>query len=101
MSDQVLKRESAIADNRDPRGVQWGIFPQIGRALYMVFAVKKSPEGKIIEDRKYQVPEECLGEWTHPNKAQFQIERYLERMWNMSDEEAKKSKAVKVKDAAD
>lgn len=87
----VLKREAAIADNRDPRGVKWGVFPQKGRALYLVRATKKDLEGNIVADEKYDVPAECLGEWTVPHKAQFQIERFLERIWNESDAAAQKN----------
>lgn len=91
MTNAALEREQAISDNRDPRGVQWGIFPQKGRALYLIRATKLDEESKVVEDPKYQIPEECVGEWTHPDKAQFAIRQYLKRMWDMSDEQAFKN----------
>lgn len=97
----VLKKEQAKADNRDPRGIQWGIFPQKGRALYLVRATKKNDEGKVVEDQKYAVPTECEGEWTHQDRAQASIERYLDRAWKVADEAiAKQRKPIVIVDEA-
>jgi hypothetical protein len=87
----ILTRAMAVKENMDPRGIKWGIFPQLGRALYMIGAVKEDG-GKVVVDNRYAVPTECAGEWTHPDKAQFQIERYLDRVWTVSEEASAKSR---------
>lgn len=80
-----LDRQTAISQNRDPRGVQWAIFPQHGRALMLVYAVKRGEENKMVPDMKYNVPKECEGEWTHADKAQAAILKFLDRMWDESE----------------
>jgi hypothetical protein len=92
----LLTRQNAVKDNRDPRGVKWGIFPQKGRALHLVYATKLGPDGAVVPDTKYSVPEECIGEWTGIHKAQAAIEQYLDRAWTMSEEQSKKSKGAQA-----
>jgi hypothetical protein len=92
---ELLTRSTAVKDNRDPRGIQWGIFPQTGRGLFLVFATKQGNEGKVVEDRKYDVPAECAGEWTAIHKAQAAIEKYLSAAWDMSEATAAKNKAAR------
>lgn len=93
---ELLTRENAIPNNTDPRGVCWGIFPQDGRSLLLVRATKKDDLGKVIPDTRYQIPEECAGEWTHQNKAQHAIEVYLDRAWRESEEADQRLKDKKI-----
>lgn len=93
---ELLTRENSIRNNIDPRGVQWGIFPQDGRSLLLVYATKKDDLGKTIPDMRYQIPAECAGEWTHQNKAQHAIEVYLDRAWRESEEADQRLKDRKI-----
>lgn len=88
MTDVKIDKFDAMRDNRDPRGVQWAIFPQTGRALYMIYAVRRDDVGKLVPDERYTIPEECAGEWTHSEKAQEAITRFLTRFWKESEESA-------------
>lgn len=81
----VLTRDDAVKENKDPRGIQWAIFPQKGRALYLVHASKKGEDGTMVPDYKYKTPKECDGEWTHSHRAQFAINQYLDRAWSESE----------------
>ena len=83
----ILDPVEAKLQNRDPRGVQWAIFPQEGKSLFLIRAAKKDDEGKkYVPDNKYATPEEVAGEWTHAYKAQEAIQRFLDRIWKESEE---------------
>ena len=100
MEQTLLTRDTAFPQNMDPTGKVWSIFKHDTHpSLFVVNCSTLDDEGKIIPRTNVNVPPECIGEWTHPNRAQAVIEQYLNRMWRMSDEKAKRAPAVaRVKD---
>jgi len=81
ISDLVTK-EAAIQNNRDPRGIKWGIGKVIGTALYHV---------DILEGNKNSsIPDNLKGKFTNPTLAQKEIEKYLNDAWEFSDRQAQK-----------
>ncbi len=95
MEQTLLTRDTAFPQNMDPTGKVWSIFKHDTHpSLFVVNCSTLDEEGKTIPRLNVNVPPECIGEWTHPNRAQAVIEQYLNRMWRMSDEKAKRAPAV-------
>jgi hypothetical protein len=80
--DQLLTKQLAIKDNRDPRGVKWGIGKVIGTSLFHIDIV----DGNKNSGR----PATLQSRFTNPTLAQKAIEAYLTEAWNYSDEQALK-----------
>jgi len=78
--DQLLVKDMAMKDNRDPRGVKWGIGKVKGTSLYHVDILEGNKQTKI--------PDELAGKFTNPTLAQKAIEAFLAMIWAKSDEAA-------------
>ena len=95
MEQTLLTRDTAFPQTMDPTGKVWSIFKHDTHpSLFVVNCSTLDDEGKVIPRTNVNVPPECVGEWTHPNRAQAVIEQYLNRMWRMSDEKTKRAPAV-------
>ena len=78
-----LDRQTNISNNIDPLGKKWEIKHIKGSALYEARPNPYNAQTKI--------PDEFSGRWTKPHVLQEQIELYLNRAWDASDEAAKKA----------
>jgi hypothetical protein len=78
----LLTKQMAIKDNRDPRGVKWGIGKIKGTSLYHIDVV----EGNKLTGK----PKEFDSKFTNPTLAQKTVEAFLETIWDESDRKAAK-----------
>jgi hypothetical protein len=78
-----LDRKVNIENSIDPTGKKWEIFHIKGSALYEARPNPYNAQTKI--------PDEFSGRWTKTQKLQEQIDLYLNRSWDASEEVAKKA----------
>lgn len=85
-NEEVLNRESAMKDNLTPTGRKYGVFLCQNSMLFKVgFADNKSGD----------IPDHLSGLWTKAEWAQKEIQKHLEKMWDMSDHITNKNSRTK------
>lgn len=95
MTQTLLTRDIAFPQNMDPTGKVWSIFKHDTHpSMFVVNCSTLGDTGDVIPRTNVSIPRECIGEWTHPQRAQAVIEQYLNRMWKMSDEKTKHAAAA-------
>jgi len=78
----ILTRETALPKNIAPTGRQYGVYLMPDRALYHI---------KYADNKNGELPQELRGAWTKPDLATADLQRYLTKIWNMSDQAAIKN----------
>lgn len=79
---EILTREDCLPDNIAPTGRQYGVALMPDRALYHV---------KYVDGGPGELPDELKGAWTTPDLALKDVQRYLKKIWDLSDQIAAKS----------
>lgn len=83
MSEEFnLDRKVNIDNSIDPTGKKWEIIHIKGSALY---EARPNPY-----NAQTAIPDEFSGRWTKTHQLQDQINLYLNRAWDASEEAAKK-----------
>jgi len=86
--EKVLQRDYALSEGIDPLGHKWGVSGRRQSALYYIGVVREDEFDKstkvVKEPAKY--PQSNLsGQFTKPEYAQDEINKYLHEAWAQSD----------------
>ena len=75
-SEEVLNRESAIKENTAPTGRKYGVLLCQNSMLFKV---------GFVDNKPGDIPDHLSGLWTKAEWAHKEIQKHLEKMWDMSD----------------
>lgn len=85
-SEETLNRENAIKDNVTPTGRKYGVFLCQNSMLFKIAFADSKPG---------DIPSHLAGLWTKAEWAQNEIQKHLEKMWDMSDHVTSKNARTK------